>query len=306
MRSGDPASGGVDEDWRQCGRSCHLRGSGTSRKESIGLFEPRLGVSLHTISGEWTRELYEALRASAIATVEITARYFTGQSGDVEKSALNRALREAGIQAASIHALFGPQYDFSVLDGDAHERAIDVAISAIDLAAELEARLVVVHASAEPIEAEERGERMAQARRALAALSRRCQATGTRIAIELLPRTCLGNTVDELLGLLDGLDAETLGVCLDTNHLMDRYDSLPDDVRRLGERLMATHLSDYDGVDEKHELPGTGVVDWTGTMAALRDIDYRGPFNYECKLDGDTPEERIAVLEGNFEWLCGL
>jgi sugar phosphate isomerase/epimerase len=87
---------------------------------------------------------------------------------------------------------------------------------------------------------------------------------------------------------------------------MDRYRDLPQIVRALGDRLVTLHLSDYDGVDEKHELPGRGVVDWKEFMQALRDIDYSGPFNYESKADGNNPAERVASFEENFKWLRSL
>lgn len=120
------------------------------------------------------------------------------------------------------------------------------------------------------------------------------------------PRTCLGNSIDELLKLIDGLDPDVAGICLDTNHLMDRYQDLAHTVRQLGERLFTLHLSDYDGIDEKHDLPGKGVLDWESFMQALRDINYTGPFNYECKIKGETIAERLRSLEENFEWLSRL
>jgi hypothetical protein len=42
---------------------------------------------------------------------------------------------------------------------------------------------------------------------------------------------------------------------------MDRYRDLAHTVRQLGDSLSTLHLSDYDGIDEKHELPGKGVLD---------------------------------------------
>ena len=118
--------------------------------------------------------------------------------------------------------------------------------------------------------------------------------------------TCLGNSLEELHDLLDGLDPDVAGICLDTNHGMDRPQDLPGIVRRLGTRLTTLHLSDYDGIDEKHELPGKGVLDWKAFLAALDEIDYQGPFNYECSVEGDTLEEKIRALEENFDWLRSL
>ena len=126
------------------------------------------------------------------------------------------------------------------------------------------------------------------------------------MTVELLPRTCLGNTVSELAELLDGQDTETLGVCLDSNHAMDRWRDLPDYIRELGDRLWTLHISDYDGVDEKHQMPGEGVVEWGRFASALRDIDYDGPFNYETVAPGETFSQRVENLEENFRWLRGL
>ena len=87
---------------------------------------------------------------------------------------------------------------------------------------------------------------------------------------------------------------------------MDRPQDLARAVRQLGDRLITLHLSDYDGIDEKHELPGQGVLDWKSFMQALRDINYGGPFNYECKIEGETVAARIQTLEDNFAWLSRL
>ena len=78
---------------------------------------------------------------------------------------------------------------------------------------------------------------------------------------------------------------------------MDRWRTLPDVVRRLGARLMALHLSDYDGVDEKHDMPGRGVLHWKSFMQTLRDVEYDGPFNYETRPDGETAAAQIESLE---------
>lgn len=120
------------------------------------------------------------------------------------------------------------------------------------------------------------------------------------MAVELLPRTCLGRSAAELLYLLEGMDAQTAGVCLDTNHLMGDFASLPAIVRNLGPRLLTLHCSDYDGIDEKHWPPMRGVIDWHAFLAALREAGYCGPFHYEATLDGQTPAERLTFLADNF------
>jgi hexosaminidase len=271
------------------------------------VFEPQLGVSLHNVSTDLTPELMGQLAASQIATLEVSARLFTGAEARRSTLPVLQDLVHRGpVRAATIHAEFGASYDLSSLDGKTQQRARDVIRAAIELAAAVEAETVVVHASAEPIAPSERAQRLAQARASLREVAAWCAAASKRAAIELLPRTCLGNTVDDLERLLEGLDPAIVGVCLDTNHLMDRPQSLAQVVRDLGERLIALHMSDYDGVDEQHALPGTGVLDWASFVHALHEIDYQGPFNYECRIPGDTPAARIAALETNYRWLSTL
>ena len=144
---------------------------------------------------------------------------------------------------------------------------------------------------------------MEEAKRSIWTIAEMAGHAGCRIALELLPRTCLGHSVEELLSLLEDVDPNTAGVCLDTNHLMDGFTLLPEVVRTLGPRLIALHCSDYDGVDEKHWPPRQGVINWVAFLRALRDVHFPGPFNYEVTLDGQTPAKRLEFLVENYSRL---
>ena len=71
-------------------------------------------------------------------------------------------------------------------------------------------------------------------------------------------------------------------VCCDTNHLLS--ENLPDFIRRIGNKIVTLHVSDYDGIDEKHWLPGEGILDWQEVLTALSEIGYNGPWLYEMGL----------------------
>jgi sugar phosphate isomerase/epimerase len=87
---------------------------------------------------------------------------------------------------------------------------------------------------------------------------------------------------------------------------MDRAQDLPRVPRALRSKLLTLHMSDYDGIDEQHQMPGRGVLDWQAFMQALREAGYAGPYNYECQIDGDTTQDRIEALERNWRWLGTL
>jgi len=274
------------------------------------MFVPKLGVSFHGIWQEVTPEAIHAVAHSEVATLELFAPLFRNDR-PAAIAAFNGLFASYPVRPMTIHSTFGVEHDLSSLDSATHARALDAVRDGLELAVALGAPMVVIHASSEPIPAVERDARREQTLAVLSEVTDEYRAAGVRGALELLPRTCLCNTLGELTWFLDQLDPAAgspgvYGVCLDVNHAMDRYATLPDMVRTLGPRLFTTHLSDYDGVDEKHWLPGRGIIDWKGLTRALADIDYQGPFNYECASDGQTPAERVRSYEVNFHWLSNL
>lgn len=266
------------------------------RKEGDEQFP--LGVSLHTLDPEQGLATVEILAGSAVRYLELWEPTFAKDERYMEE--MRRLLNAAGVKARTVHAAFGGALDISSLDPAVRSAGIQAVQAALDLAVHMGAQIVVVHPSSEPIPDEARAERMAEARRSIATIAEMAAHAGRRIALELLPRTCLGRSAQELLSLLEGVDTGTVGVCLDTNHLMDRYATLPQVVHTLGSHLIALHCSDYDGVDEQHWPPLRGVIDWPAFLRALSDIAFPGPLHYEANLDGQTPAERLAFLEDNY------
>ena len=261
------------------------------------------GVSLIFSPGDLNEPMLRALDTAGVETYEINAGKLVQEH---QRQAFLQLRNLPGPRASSLHALFGPEYDFSRLEAEAWQLAVNRATETVALAAELNIPIIVMHASYEPITTEERPDRLERVIQGFTRVGEKAQSSGRRIAIEYLPRSCLGNSLEELNLLIDRLGAETFGVCLDVNHLMGRHAQLPSIVRALGRRLIATHISDCDETDEKHWLPGRGVLDWPGFMQALREIDYAGPFTYECEAEGNNLEEKLVVLHENFKWLKNL
>ena len=65
--------------------------------------------------------------------------------------------------------------------------------------------------------------------------------------------------------------------------------------------LVGLHVSDRDETNERHWLPGEGIVDFMSVIAALEKIGYDGYFTYEvCNMK--TYDDPIAV-RNNYEEL---
>ena len=115
---------------------------------------------------------------------------------------------------------------------------------------------------------------------------------GAVMAVENLPRTCLGRDSSDMLQLLEADDR--LRVCFDTNHLL--RETHADFVKAVGERIVTTHISDYDFVDEKHWLPGEGKVDWPALAKLLKNADYQGVWLYELGFRAPRSRPRSRDL----------
>ena len=260
-----------------------------------------LSVSLHVLDPEQRPETVKLLTGTSVTAVELWEPTFGKAEFHVQE--MRRILAAAGVEVRTVHANFGGSMDISSPDSAIRSAGIQAFNTALDLAVRMEAQIVVMHPSSDTITDDERAGRIKEAKSSIQTIAGLAGQAGCRVALELLPRTCLGHSADELLDLVEGVDADTAGVCLDTNHLMDDFASLPQVVRRLAPRLLALHCSDYDGVDEKHWPPLRGVIDWAAFLAALRAVGFSGPLHYEATLDGQTPAERLAFLENNYSQL---
>ncbi len=248
-----------------------------------------LGMSTSTLHWQLAGEgadlasIFIGCRQAGIECLEIFLS--AKELGAAGPTALSRytamvdAARAAGLSVWSTHLPFGGSLDLSQPDTTNRAAAVDLLTACIRWAGQQGIATAVVHPSAEPIEPAARQQRLAHSLGSLRQLAGEAQQAGVTLAVECLPRTCLGNTSAELAELIAG--AGDLPVCLDTNHLLQ--ETLAAFIQRLGSRLRTLHISDYDGLDEKHWLPGMGVIDWVELVDLLAGAGYTGPFLFEVR-----------------------
>jgi len=92
-----------------------------------------------------------------------------------------------------------------------------------------------------------------------------------------------------------------VGFCLDVNHSNLNADPVTY-IDTLGTRIIAVHISDNDGVRQRHWIPGEGVVDWTALAVALRRNGVIAPLMYEVEPEVEL-DISIPLLRENFEQL---
>lgn len=227
--------------------------------------------------GSLEREVFEAYAQNGLQVMEISLpweMYPTIAWRDVQRFA-----SDAGVEVRSIHLPFLPfaENDLSSLDAQVRRNTVRNHTELIARASEIGTRIAVVHPSAEPIPGEERTDRLQYTQESLAKLAETAANYGATVAVENLPRTCIGNCTAEMRFLLKA--DERLRLCFDTNHLLGEKNA--DYIRALGRYFINIHVSDYDFVDERHWLPYEGKTDWVELVTLLEEAGYEGPFLYE-------------------------
>lgn len=235
-----------------------------------------LGTSTALFPGGLTEERLVEAKAAGIECLEFVAKAGSAQGDDDYDFLADRA-RELGMSVWSVHLPFGRDRDISSTDAEVRRLWIEQNTQIMERAVKWGVAKAILHPSYEPISADERPERMRHAMDSLRRLADEADRLGVQIAVECLPRTCLGNTSEEILDLLDA--HPSLGVCCDVNHLL--HETPQAFIEAVGPHIVSLHFSDYDGLDEKHWLPGRGVIDWNAVLRALARAGYDGPFMYE-------------------------
>lgn len=266
--------------------------------------EMKIGTSM-CFKNELTEENLTSLAKAGIDYIEYCGNYVTVMRNYAfPENAENylKLVRKCGLEPWSFHLPFSRKIDISSTDKEMRALTLTAHHTLIAAAARAGAKVAVLHPSSEPITDDVRPERMRLSHEAIIELAEVAKASGIRLAVENLPRTCLTRTSDEMIELVQGTGA---GMIFDTNHnlIEDNIDYI-NKVADAGIEILSIHCSDYyydaDGVlDERHTLPGTGINKWNDIIDTLLARGYEGPLMYEvpskaknrAEDDPITPEE---------------
>ena len=252
-------------------------------------------IGLSSCGFALTEENFQKLNKSGIDVIEISrprSEYETINPDDVLSFS-----KRYGVSLWSCHLPFTPFHiiDISSSSREIRENSMKIFVEIIEKYTNIGVNKFIVHPSGEPIAEADREERMNHSMEMLDRLAEFSARHGAVIAVENLPRTCLGNGSDEMIKLLSANDK--LRVCFDTNHLLSE-DCL-EFIDKLADKIITVHVSDYDFVDEKHWLPGEGKVDWGSLFSSLKAHNYNGVWLYELGLK--SPKTLLRSRELTFD-----
>ena len=182
-----------------------------------------------------------------------------------------------GITVCSSHLPFRDECSIIQERKEDRERAIRINRDLIAKATEEGIARFVLHPSPIVEEGRDREECKKYAMEAFDILAEYAHSHGAVIAVEDMIPQCLGNSAEELLEMISVNDK--LRVCFDVNHLFN--DTHVEFIDKLKDKIVTVHISDYDHVEERHWLPGEGVINWHELYNKLIESGYNGPWMYE-------------------------
>lgn len=227
----------------------------------------------------------------------------TEEEYDAWISRFNTAMKGSGLKIWSIHLPFTRKSPNDLSDDrpEWREATLKSWLEVLDRCTRLgKFRIVVVHPSSEArISDRDRPRRLANLgqmlRRFIPLVKERY---GAVVAVEDLPRGCLGNSSADFEWLT--ANVPDLKICYDTNHMLN--EASHEFAERFARYIAHIHVSDYDGIDERHWMPGRGIVEWPKVIDILVRAGYDGPFLYEVTPSSD-PQGRAEYMKRNADSL---
>lgn len=121
---------------------------------------------------------------------------------------------------------------------------------------------------------------------------------GVTVCLENMPFTRLPFAhIRDITAFVRSLGSEHFRVCLDTGHTVFFDNADPkgpaEGIRLAGELLATLHVHDNDGKSDQHNVPGSGILDWSAFSAALRESGYDGSLSLELH----TPQGDDAAFD---------
>ena len=247
----------------------------------------KIGLSTPNFVNE---ELFKEMREAGITHSEISVSKKDSEALDFNN--IKEWADTQGITLWSFHMPFMPFDEIDISKPEIAKESVEYLKGYIEKGTKIGIDKYVIHASGEPIAEGERAVRMQRAKESLRELAEYADAFGATIIVENLPRTCLGRDSSDILELLS-VD-ERLKVCFDTNHLLKEDSS--EFIRAVGDKIVTTHVSDYDFKDERHWLPGEGKIDWQRLLGDLGEVGYSSVWLYEINLEAPWTIKRDRNL----------
>lgn len=259
---------------------------------------PPIGKSM----GRWTDFSLESMKINkegGLEYIEITMNDLIGKDtvgvSERAKSLIND-IKKSGLKVWSVHMPYSNSLDISALDDVKRKNNVQYMKDMMRVAGIFQPQRIVLHPSSGEVSLEDRTRRIENSHAAIGELAAVAKEIGTVLCVENLPRTGLGKNGEEMMRLIEGYDE--VGLCFDINHLM--YQSHEDYLKSIAKgKIKTVHLSDYNFTNERHLIPGKGLIDNKAVWAGIKENGYDGIMMFECYGEPAQLDTARQILLGD-------
>ena len=217
----------------------------------------------------------------------------------IREALATNKLAVSNVNAFMMHAVNDRRQKYwhpSWIEPDANYRQvrIDHTTRALTLAAELGAPCITTEPGG-PLEGRPWGECLKLFVEMLKPVVAHAEKVGVPLLIEPEPDLLI-ETADQYLEFARHFDSPYLGLNFDIGHFYCVKDDPAATVRKLAPLIRHVHLEDIAATRIHHHLiPGEGVIDFHGTLAALKEVGYAGWVTIELYTCHENPDEAATV-----------
>lgn len=248
------------------------------------MYQLDLGTNIHLFHPDGTNKDFlkqlKEIKSEGFKSVELSI----GKAGGYKVS-LERCIQEVGdgLQAVldqglalnSIHMPFARFNYISSYDDEVRLFVLDAFCQIIEICDKYNPKHYVIHSRTKMKDSAPHWEMRKSA--LIDSFSKMVATTKNNICMENMTGVGFPNNVADMASILGEIDG--VKCCIDMNHFL--RDKVEDAIPALSKWLRAVHVSDFDGVAEKHWLPKEGVNNWMAIIGALGKVGYQGAFTYE-------------------------
>jgi sugar phosphate isomerase/epimerase len=199
-----------------------------------------------------------------------------------------------------VFSLTPDNVDLAHPDGTIRAQAVDYYLQLLDFAAGIGNPLVSCHGYVGRVSAiNTQAQEYALFVSAVRQIAGRAASMELRLAMEVLNRyeAHLINTAAQAVKFVNDVGADNVGILLDAYHMNIEENNPANALREAGNALWLYHTA-----DSNRAGIGRGHTDFSAQMAALAEINYRGPTIIECTAPGPNPFTPIKD-EKSLGWL---
>lgn len=180
---------------------------------------------------------------------------------------------------------------------EADRISVDELASVAEAAVELEAHVVVMHASPFDFSGDQLDSRLNGLRGICRQIDIISRQTGITFALEnVMP----GPATELIKRIFLEDDAANIGFCYDSSHDQIGGPRSFDLLLEFGDRLKAVHLSDRVKEFVDHVIPGEGFIQWDVLCSILRGLKVAFPLLLEVMIMNSSEKEPIKFLSSAF------